>query len=121
MAHQEGLRVLIARLQGGEQDVALLTQLAESLPRLRAGLGAAERQRIDELDANHSALTRALDGAHEAIDVFDAILAPDRTGGPPPLLIDGALLRRVSEAARALAEASNELALRASVRAGLLE
>lgn len=120
-AHQEGLRTLISQLHGSGQDVTLLTQLAESLPRLRAGLSAAERQRIEELDSNESALTSALNSAQDAIGALDALLGePDQALTFGTLLVDPVVVQRIAAAAQLLAESATDLALRANARAELL-
>ena len=120
-AHQEGLRSLINNLQGSGQDMTLLIQLAESLPRLRAGLSVADRQRIEELDANETAVAAALNSTQEAIAALDALIGDPSLPLPSAVLVDGSTLRRMAAGAQLLAEAANDLALRANTRAGLLE
>jgi hypothetical protein len=121
-AHLEGLRALIGQLHEHGQDVLLLTQLAESLPRLRSGLSTAERQRIEELDTNENLVLAALSSLREAIDVFDCVVAPpEQTMTPISMLIDPMRLRQIAEATRVLAESANDLALRAINRSELLE
>lgn len=121
-AHQEGLRALVGQLQATGQEVALLAQLAECLPRLRAGLNPSERQRIDDLDSNEQLFTTALDALHEAIDGIDWVVgAPEQPLALVTLLVDAPRLRQLTEAARRLAESANDLALRASARSGMLE
>lgn len=121
-AHQEGLRSLIQQLDQSGQDVGLLRQLADSLPHLRAGLSAADRRRVDELDANDLALRASLEALQSAVDSFGALIdVPEPSLLIASLLVEGAPLRRLGALAHELAEAANELALRASVRAGLLE
>jgi hypothetical protein len=100
----------------------LLTQLAESLPRLRSGLSTAERQRIEELDTNENLFLAALSSVREAIDVFDCVVtSPEQPLMPTSMLIDPMRLRQLAEAARVLAESANDLALRAMNRSDLLE
>jgi hypothetical protein len=120
-AHQEGLRAMISRLQASGQDVTLLTQLAESLPCLRAGLSGADRQRIEALDANEPILTEALFALHGAIDRFDTAHGPDDEVSPNRLLVDAAQLQQLAQAAQAVAEAATDLALRAAARAAVLQ
>jgi hypothetical protein len=120
-AHQAGLQALISSLQASGQDVALLTQLAESLPRLRAGLNGADRQRIEALDANEPILTEALFALHGAIDRFDTANGPDDDVSPNRLLVDAPQLQQLAQAAQAVAEAATDLALRAAARAALLQ
>jgi hypothetical protein len=121
-AHLEGLRALIGQLHEHGQDVLLLTQLAESLPRLRSGLSTAERQRIEELDTNENLFLAALSNVREAVDVFDCVVAPpEQPMTPTSMLIDPMRLRQIAEAASVLAEAANDLALRAMNRSELLE
>jgi hypothetical protein len=121
-AHLEGLRALIGHLHEHGQDVMLLTQLAESLPRLRSGLSTAERQRIEELDTNENLFLAALSSVREAIDVFDCVVtSPEQPLMPTSMLIDPMRLRQLAEAARVLAESANDLALRAMNRSDLLE
>jgi hypothetical protein len=120
-AHQEGLRALIGQLQSSGQDVTLLVQLAESLPRLRAGLTGADRQRIEELDTNESMLLATLEALQRSIDAFDALQGPpEQPIALTSLLVDVVLLQRLAVAAQALAEAANDLALRATTRTQLL-
>jgi len=119
-AHQEGLRAMISSLQASGQDVTLLTHLAESLPRLRAGLSGTDRQRIEALDANEPILTAALIALHGAIDRVDAAHGPE-DGLPTALLVHAPQLQQLAQAAQALAEAANDLALRAVARAALLQ
>ena len=120
-AHQEGLRLLVGQLRANGQDVRLLEQLAESMPRLRAGLSAAERQRIEALDASELALSQAHAALQQAINQFD-----DTQDALQPatllstVLVDPELLHQIAEEARSIAEAANELALRAAERAGML-
>ncbi|MDZ4718365.1 MAG: hypothetical protein SH847_07810 [Roseiflexaceae bacterium] len=121
-AHQEGLRVLIAQLQATGQDMTVLAQLADCMPRLRSGLSMAERQRIEELDANENLFSVALSSLHEAIDLFDSMAGtPEQPIAQMSMLIDPVRLRQIAEAASALAESANDLALRAGSRCGLLE
>jgi hypothetical protein len=122
-AHLEGLRALIGQLHEHGQDVMLLTQLAESLPRLRSGLSTAERQRIEELDTNENLFLAALNSVREAIDVFDCVVAPPEQVLTPTnnMLIDPMRLRQIAEATCVLAESANDLALRAMNRSELLE
>jgi hypothetical protein len=121
-AHLEGLRALIGQLHEHGQDVLLLTQLAESLPRLRSGLSNAERQRIEELDTNENLVLAALSNVREAVDVVDCVVAPpEQPLTPTNMLIDPMRLRQIAEAASVLAEAANDLALRAMNRSELLE
>ena len=120
-AHQQGLRAMVSQLQATGQDVRLLTELAESLPRLRAGLSSADRQRIDDLYASEAALISAISMLQDAIGRFDDLQA----NAEQPLLlatilVDAALLTQIAEAARALAEAANEVALRAIERSHML-
>jgi len=117
-AHQAGLQLLIVQLHAHGQDVTLLTNLVESLPRLRAGLSAAERQRIEELDASESTLTAALTHVQALIDSVDALLPSESLG---TMLLDSVHVRQIATTAQALAEAATDLALRATARAGLLE
>lgn len=117
-AHQAGLQLLIAQLHDQGQDVTLLTNLVESLPRLRAGLSAAERQRIEELDASETTLTAALTSVQELIDAVDALLPSESLS---TMLLDSIRVRQIAATAQALAEAATDLALRANARAGLLE
>lgn len=119
-AHQEGLRAMITSLQASGQDVTLLTHLAESLPRLRAGLSGIDRQRIEALDANEPILTAALIALHSAIDRVDAAHGPE-DASPTALLVHAPQLQQLAQAAQALAEAANDLALRAVARAALLQ
>jgi hypothetical protein len=121
-AHQEGLRSLISSLKANGQDVRLLTQLAESLPRLRAGLNAADRQRIEALDASETALATALNGMNEAITQFDDVQGSAENPTPlATILVEPALLQQIAMVASTIAEAANDLALRARERAALLE
>lgn len=120
-AHQEGLRSIIHNLQGSGQDITLLAQLAESLPRLRAGLNATERQRIEELDANETIVANTLNTTQEAIGALDTLLGDPAQPLSSGVLVDAPTLRRIAAAAQLLAEAANDLALRANARAGLLE
>jgi hypothetical protein len=120
-AHQEGLQILIGQLQSTGQDTTLLSQLAESLPRLRAGLSATERQRIEELDSNETALLSTLTATQESINAFDSLLGDQSQPLATAVLVDSSTLRRMAAAAQLMAEAANDLALRANTRAGLLE
>jgi hypothetical protein len=120
-AHQEGLRALITSMHATGQDVALLTQLAESLPRLRAGLSAADRQRIEELDANDTVMAHALSATQEAIAALDTLIGDPAEPLSCSVLVDASTLRRIAAAAQLLAEAANDLALHTGSRAGLLE
>jgi len=120
-AHQEGLHLLIRQLQEQGQDITLLTQLAESLPRLRAGLSAAERERIEALDASEATFTAALTNVQVLIDAVDALLAPEPVSVQGHVLLDSTLLCQIAATAQTLAEAATDLALRATARAGLLE
>ena len=117
-AHQSGLQLLITQLHDQGEDVTLLTHLVESLPRLRAGLSAPERQRIEELDASEATLTAALTSVQELIDAVDALLPSESLS---TMLLDSVSVRQIAATAQALAEAATDLALRANARAGLLE
>ncbi len=120
-AHQEGLRALVEQLQTAGQDVRLLVQLTENLPRLRAGLSAADLQRIEDLDANEVVITHAMAILQEAIARFDDIQSDaNQLLLTPTMLLDMTLLTQIADAARAMAEAANDLALRAMERAGML-
>jgi hypothetical protein len=120
-AHQEGLRSLISSLEATGQDVRLLTQLAESLPRLRAGLSAPDRQRIEALDASETALATALNGMNEALTQFDDVQGPSESPTPlATILVEPAILQQIAMVASTIAEAANDLALRARERADLL-
>jgi hypothetical protein len=117
-AHQHVLRASIAPLRECGQDVMALTQLIEALPHLRAGLSPADRQRIDDLDANEAVFQGALQAVDQALSSYEGLAAQEAASS---LLIEPAALRRLSEGARQLAEAAGEVALRAAARASLLE
>jgi hypothetical protein len=120
-AHHASLQAMISSLQASGQEVTLLTQLAESLPRLRAGLSGADRQRIEALDANEPILTESLFVLHGAIDRFDTAHGPDDEVSPNRLLVHAPQLQQLAQAAQAVAEAATDLALRAAARAAVLQ
>jgi hypothetical protein len=120
-AHQEGLHAIIKRCQALGQDTTLLTQLADSLPGLRAGLSASERQRIEELDANERVLMMALETVRTSIEIFDSFIESADEAHTLARLVDGAFLYRLSEISQTLAEAASDCAMRASAHAVLID
>ena len=118
-AHQQQLRQLIAALAEHGQpanDLALLGQLADDMPRFRAGLPAGLRHALDELDTNAAALAAALAELGAAAHAF----SPPGTGLPAAWLLDPARLDVWIEQTHALAQLAAEVALRAQQRAELL-
>ena len=94
-AHQRQLQQLIAVLEAHgtpERDLALLAQLAADLPRFRAGLPAAARAALEDLDQNETAIAAAYHDLREALR--EALVTRDRKtvyrvdDGIPVLLVE---------------------------------
>lgn len=114
--HQRLLQQQLDMLEHGGQDITILAQLADTLPRLRSSLSSAERQRIDELDHNADELGSAWQSLETVMERYAALGA----------LTDAQLIRvecmhTLAQCLQDCAEACSEAALRLQTRLRLLE
>ncbi|MBK9943240.1 MAG: hypothetical protein IPP13_16660 [Kouleothrix sp.] len=120
-AHQRQLQQLIAVLEAHgtpERDLALLTQLAADLPRFRAGLPAAARAALEDLDQNETAIAAAYHDLREALREYSA--GDQSPGLPAVYLLDTTQLDACAAQAHRVAQLAAEVALRARQRIDLL-
>ncbi len=105
LAHERG---------DGDSMVAILNQFADALPVVRSKLGAADRQRIDELDRNADLILTSFRAfLHTIRSVPTSVDAElDMTS----YLLDAGMLQEVAEAFQHVAQAATEVALRIQQR-----
>lgn len=114
--HQRLLQQQLDMLEHSGQDITLLTQLADTLPRLRSSLSSAERQHIDELDRNADELTSAWQSLETLLERCIALGSIS-----DPQLMNPTALGTMTQCLQDCAEACSEAALRLQTRVRLLE